>query len=177
MATQPTFERSMTEVEYLSTVFEHDCELVDGELEERSVGEFDHAFLQSLLGSIFVQKRNEWKVITLTEQRIKTSVRRFRVPDIAVIRSNAQREPVLTHPPLLVIEILSPEDTLRRAAAKAEEYRIFGIENIWVIDPSARVAYRATETGLELSRTGELTIPDSPIRIVLADLFAELDKV
>jgi hypothetical protein len=46
-----------------------------------------------------------------------------------------------------------------------------------VIDPAARVAYRGTADGLELVRTGELTIPESPIRIVLADLLAELDRV
>ena len=46
-----------------------------------------------------------------------------------------------------------------------------------MIDPYARVAYRGTANGLELVRTGELTIPESPIRVVLADLFAELDRV
>jgi hypothetical protein len=46
-----------------------------------------------------------------------------------------------------------------------------------VIDPNARVGYRGTANGLELARSGELSIPETPIRIVLADLFAELDKV
>jgi Uma2 family endonuclease len=76
-----------------------------------------------------------------------------------------------------VIEIQSPEDTLRRTAAKTAEYLAFGIEHVWVIDPAARVAYRGTANGLELVRTGEVTVADSPIRIVLADLFAELDRV
>jgi Uma2 family endonuclease len=76
-----------------------------------------------------------------------------------------------------VIEIQSPEDTLRRTAAKATEYMAFGIEHVWVIDPAARVAYRGAPDGLELVRTGELAILESPIRIVLADLFAELDRV
>ena len=89
----------------------------------------------------------------------------------------APREQIITHPPLLVIEIQSPEDTLRRTVAKAAEYLAFGIEHVWVIDPAARVAYRGTADGLELVRTGELTIPESPIRIVLADLLAELDRV
>jgi hypothetical protein len=48
---------------------------------------------------------------------------------------------------------------------------------VWVIDPNARVAYRGVSDGLELVRSGELTIPDTSIRIVLADLFAELDNV
>ena len=76
-----------------------------------------------------------------------------------------------------MIEIQSPEDTLRRTAAKAAEYLTFGIEHVWVIDPAARVAYRGTAEGLELVRSGELSISESPIRVVLADLFAELDTV
>jgi Uma2 family endonuclease len=94
-----------------------------------------------------------------------------------ILRAGAPRERVLTHPPLLVIEILSPEDTLRRTAAKAAEYLTFGIEHVWVIDPNARVGYCGTPNGLELARSGELSIPETQIRIVLADLFAELDKV
>jgi len=66
---------------------------------------------------------------------------------------------------------------LRRTTAKAAEYFAFGIEHVWVIDPDARVAYRGTTNGLELVRSGELAIPGTPIRIVLADLFAELDHV
>jgi Uma2 family endonuclease len=75
-----------------------------------------------------------------------------------------------------VIEIQSPEDTLRRTATKSAEYLAFGIENVWVIDPYARVAYRGTGTGLELVGSGELVVPGTPIRIILEDLFAELDR-
>jgi Uma2 family endonuclease len=60
------------------------------------------------------------------------------------------REEVLTHPPLIAIEIHSPKDTLRRAGEKAREYLQFGIRHVWVIDPYARVAYRAAAKGLEL---------------------------
>jgi Uma2 family endonuclease len=66
---------------------------------------------------------------------------------------------------------------MRRTTLKAAEYRAFGIEHVWVIDPYARVAYVGTEEGLELVRTGELVVPGTPIRIVPQDLFAELDKV
>ncbi len=177
MATQPKFDKPVSVEEYLSTVYEHDCEYVDGVIEERDLGEFEHSFLQLFLGSIFVAHRTEWGVVAVTEQRIQTQGDHFRVPDITVLRAGTPRERILTHPPLLVIEIQSPEDTLRRTAAKAAEYLAFGIEYVWIIDPTARVAYLGTADGLELVRTGELTIPESPIRIVLGDLFAELDCV
>jgi Uma2 family endonuclease len=99
------------------------------------------------------------------------------VPDVTVLREGTPRERILTHPPLLVIEVQSPESPLRHTATKAAEYLAFGIEYIWVIDPYARVAYRGTANGLDLDRSGELTIPDTPIRIALAELFAELDRV
>jgi len=177
MVTQPVFEKPISVEEYLSTVYEHDCEYVDGVIEERDLGEFEHAYLQGILTTIFNNHRTEWGVICLPEQRVQTQSDHFRVPDVTILRSGTPRERILTRPPLLVIEIQSPEDTLRRTAAKAEEYLTFGIEHIWVVDPHARVGYRGTAEGLELARSGELTIPESPIRIVLADLFAELDRV
>jgi Uma2 family endonuclease len=176
MATQPTFDKPVSVEEYLSTVYEHDCEYVDGVIEERDLGEFEHAFLQGILAALFNNHRTEWGILCLLEQRVQTQRDHFRVPDITVLRTGSPRERILTHPPLLVIEIQSPEDTLRRTAAKATEYLAFGIEHVWVIDPAARVAYRGTADGLELVRNGELTIPESPIRVVLADLFNELDR-
>jgi Uma2 family endonuclease len=177
MATQPVFDKPISVEEYLSTVYEHDCEYVDGVIEERDLGEFEHAFLQGILAALFNNHRTEWGILCLPEQRVQTQRDHFRVPDITVLRSCAPRERILTRPPILVIEIQSPEDTLRRTVAKTVEYLAFGIENVWVIDPAARVAYRGTANGLELVRTGELAIAESPIRIVLADLFAELDRV
>ncbi len=177
MATQPTFDKPVSVEEYLSTVYEHDCEYVDGVIEERDLGGFEHAYLQAILIGIFLRNRGEWNVLPLPEQRVQTQHNHFRVPDITILRAGAPRERIITHPPLLVIEIQSPEDTLRRTSAKAAEYRAFGIEYVWVVDPAARVAYRGTTDGLELVRSGELTIPETPIQIVLADLFSELDRI
>jgi Uma2 family endonuclease len=150
---------------------------VDGVIEERAVGEFEHSWLQLFLGSIFVHHRAEWGIEAVSEQRIQIQPTRFLIPDLAVLRSGSPRERILTSPPLLVIEIQSPEDSLRRTAAKAAEYLEFGIEHVWIIDPYARVAYRGAAEGLELVRSGELTIPNSPINIVIKDLFTELDRV
>lgn len=177
MATQPVFEQHISAEEYLLTVYEHDCEYVDGVIEERAMGEFEHSWLQAVLVGIFLRNMDEWRVFPLPEQRVQTQRDHFRVPDLTILRAGTPRERILTHPPLLVIEIQSPEDTLRRNRDKAVEYLAFGIEHVWVIDPIARVGYRGTADGLELARSGELAIPNSPIRILLAELFAELDRV
>lgn len=177
MATQPAFERPVSVEEYLSTVYEHDCEYVDGVIEERDLGEFEHAYVQGILVTLFNNHRNDWGVYALPEQRVQTQKTHFRVPDVAVLRTGSVREPILTHPPLLVIEVQSPDIPLRKTEVKAMEYLAFGIEHVWVIDPYARVAYRGTSQGLELVRSGELTISGTPIRVVPAELFADLDKV
>lgn len=163
--------------QYLGASFEYDCEWVDGAVLERNGGEFDHSYVTALVGAHLFNHRAEWQIIPLPGVRVQTAPSRIRVPDISVLRAGAPREPVLTHPPLLVIEVQSPEDTLRRTAAKAAEYLAFGIENVWVVDPAARVGYRGTANGLELVRSGELTAPGTPIRIVLEEIFAELDRV
>ena len=108
--------------------------------------------------------------------RTQTGARNFRVPDVLVMRAGEKFDRYVTHPPLIAIEILSPEDSLRRMQEKASEYRGFGIDNIWMIDPEPRVAYKYTSAGLEEVRTGELTVSETPIRVVLSELFAELDR-
>ena len=177
MATQPAYHKPVSVEEYLSMEFEHDCEYVDGVIEERDLGEFEHSYVQGLLTTLFNNKRRDWGVFALPEQRVQTQKTHFRVPDVSILREGTPREPILTHPPFLVIEVQSPDQPMRRTSAKAAEYLAFGIEHVWVIDPYARVAYRGTAQGLELVRTGELSVPESPICIVLEDLFAELDRV
>ncbi len=177
MATQPAFEKPVSVEEYLSTVYEHDCEYVDGVIEERDLGEFEHAYVQGILITLFNNHRGDWGVYALPEQRVQTQKTHFRVPDVTILRNGSPREQIITHPPLLVIEVQSPEIPLRKTEVKSAEYLAFGIEHVWVVDPYARVAYRGTPEGLQLVRSGELTIPGTPIRIVPEEIFAELDKV
>jgi Uma2 family endonuclease len=177
MATQRVFDKPVSVEEYLTMEFEHDCEYVDGVIEERDLGEFEHSYVQGLLTTLFNNKRRDWGVYALPGQRVQTEKTHFRVPDVTILREGTLREAILTHPPFLAIEVQSPDQPMRRTSTKAAEYLAFGIEHVWVIDPYARVAYRGTDQGLELVRSGELSVPGSPIRIVLEDLFAELDRV
>jgi len=61
--------------------------------------------------------------------------------------------------------------------AKAAEYRDFGIEKIWIIDPTARMVYRYTGAALDELKTGELQVASTPIRIVISEMFGELDSI
>jgi Uma2 family endonuclease len=163
MATQPIGEQSgrfVSVEEYLSTGYEPDCEYDHGVIVERNLGEFEHSFLQIILGTLFTNNMDRWGVFGLTEQRVQIAQRKFLIPDVCVLRMGSPAE-----------------DILRRAAKKAAEYRQFGIENVWVIDPHSRVAYRGTATGLERVPSGELTVPESPILVRVAELFEKLDRI
>jgi len=176
MATLPNLEEPWTVREYLRTSWSPDREFVDGRIEERNLGEKEHSILQRFLTVLFAVKRAEWGVEVFPELRTQTRATRFRVPDVLVMRSGDRFDRYVTQPPLIAIEILSPEDTLRAMQEKAAEYRLFGVEHIWVVDPEPRIAYRYTGSSLEEVHSGELTVPGTPIRVVLSEMFAELDR-
>ncbi|HEX4227992.1 MAG TPA: hypothetical protein VHZ07_04935 [Bryobacteraceae bacterium] len=70
--------------EYLSTSYRPDQELLDGQLVERNVGEYDHSNPQGTLIGWMYQRQREWKIRVLPEQRIRVSPSRFRIPDVCV---------------------------------------------------------------------------------------------
>jgi Uma2 family endonuclease len=175
-STLPNTEKLWTVRDYLRTSWSPDRELVDGRIEERNLGEKDHSIIQRYLTFLFMLRRADWGVEVFPELRTQTAATNFRVPDVLVVRAGESFERYVTRPPLIAVEILSPEDRLPAMQEKAAEYRRFGVENIWIIDPEPRIAYRYTAAGLEQVRTGELTVPETPIRVLLSELFAELDR-
>ena len=161
--------------EYLNTSYRPDRELLEGQLVERNVGEYDHSNMQGALIGWLRQRQREWNIRVLPEQRIRVSSTRFRIPDVCVISRDLEIEPVFTRPPLLVLEILSKDDTLRSMQERIDDYRAFGIPNIWVLDPVKRRAYDCTLGDFREPDNESIEIPDSPIRISLPYLFADLD--
>ena len=176
MATQPVSQDFVSVEEYLSMSFEHDCEYIDGVIRERALGDFEHNFLQGLLCSIFFSHRPDWAIVCVPEQRIQITPTRYLIPDVTLVKTGSPREPRLTKPPLLVIEIQSPTDTLRATFSKSRDYLGFGISNIWVIDPKTRKAYYAKPAGLEEVTDGWLEVPGTPIRVSLDELVFEMDR-
>jgi Uma2 family endonuclease len=177
MATQPISDELWTIREYLSTTWSPDREFVDGRIEERNLGEKEHSIIQRYLTFLFMLKRAEWNVEVFPELRTQIDASNFRVPDLLVVRAGQPFDRYLTRPPLIAVEILSPEDRLTAMQVKAAQYRAFGIENIWIVDPEQKIAYRYTSAGLEEVRAGELNVDGTPIRVVLGELFAELERV
>jgi Uma2 family endonuclease len=127
---------------YLRSSYEPDAEYVDGVIEERAVGEYDHAAWQEAICYWFRQHGHDWNVRVKPELRIQVAPTRFRVPDVTVLDRVQSIEQIVTHPPVAVFEILSPEDTMQRLKRKLEDYRIMGIPEVWVIDPQDGAYYR-----------------------------------
>lgn len=160
--------------DYLKTSYRPDCEYVDGRIEERNVGEHDHAALQAALILWFGQHQQEWNIEVLPEQRIQITPTRFRVPDVCLVSLDQPVQQVLTHPPLACIEILSPEDTLSRMQQRVKDYRQMGVANIWILDPASQTGYDCQPSGFLDSK--EFAITNTPIRLVLADIFSKIRR-
>lgn len=163
----------VTVSEYLHTSYSPDCDYVDGELQERNVGELDHAEVQGLIVHWFQSHARDWNIRALPEIRIQISPTRLRIADIGLILRTAKREQILQNAPLVVIEVLSPEDRVSRYQERLADYRQMGVRHIWMVDPQTRRGYDCS-TGSWVE-TMVLSVQDSPIRLDLAAIFSELE--
>jgi Uma2 family endonuclease len=150
--------------EYLSSSYDPDVDFVEGELEERSFGEKDHAKLQ--LRAVRLLGKGKW-LVTI-ETRIRISPTRYRVPDVCVYEREPE-EQVFQTAPWIVVEILSPEDRMSQMQRKIEDYRAIGCPNIWILDPWRRKAYRFD--GAAIVEGSELTTHDARLSIGVSQLF------
>jgi Uma2 family endonuclease len=140
--------------QYLHMTFEHDAEFVEGRIVERPMPTWEHASMQGfLIRELWVIGRS-LGLFTVPEQRVQTRPDRFRVPDVCVLAEKPEGEPgrrIVTRPPYLCIEILSPEDTAVETLDKVREYLSFGVNWVWVIDP--------------VSRAGQVHCPNSVVSV------------
>lgn len=158
--------------EYLSTIYEPDREYLDGEVMERNMGEAEHGALQGILVGWLFALRKELGIHVFPELRVQVSERRYRVPDILVTTAKVKGR-IVTEPPFLCIEILSPEDRAGRMEAKIDDYLAMGVAHVWVIDPRGRNAWTYTQQGKRETAI-ILTTGKPHIRLPLNELFAEL---
>lgn len=156
--------------EYLGTSYRPDCDYLEGELLERNVGERDHSRLQTLLAVYLHQREKQLGITVLTEQRVQVRANRFRIPDVTVIAGGLPPGPIVTEPPFLCIEILSPSDRLTEMQQRVDDYLSFGVRYVWLIDPTNRHAWVHTPDSIREVRDGGLTTENPAIRVVLSEL-------
>ncbi len=101
---------------------------------------------------------------------MKVAANRYRVPDVTLLSRTAPREQIITHAPLAVFEILSPEDTTSRMLVKLAEYEQMGIAAIWLIEPTKQSFLRYREGQLVPGSIFEL--PGTSFSVPFAEIAA-----
>ena len=162
--------------EYLATSYDPDCEFVDGHILERNLGKREHSVLQDEILAFFRDRRKLLRLRAFPEHRIQVGPTRFRVPDVTVMHLPVPDEPVITTPPYICIEILSPEDTVSRMRERVDDYKRMGVENIWLIDSMTLAAYIATSAGLLDVTDGVLRTRDGKVEMPISSLRTEYDQ-
>ena len=158
--------------EYLNTSYpDGDKEYIDGEIQERNLGRFEHSSLQT---AIAFYLRSHYKTFwTGVEIRVQVRGDRFRVPDVAVARSPKPVNGIIVAPPHLVVEVLSPEDRAGQIQEKIDDYLSFGIPFVWIVNPETRKGYIHTADGSHEAKDGILRAMNPDIELPLAEMFQE----
>lgn len=161
---------SVTLSEYLTTSFRPDREFVDGCLLERNVGEWDHSRLQVLLSGYLGERERQRGILVALATRVRVAPNCVRVPDITVIVGLPPEIGIVTQPPFLCVEILSPNDRMAEMQERIEDYLAFGVRCVWLINPRNRWAWIHTAAGVHEVTNGVLTTTDPDIRVPLSEL-------
>jgi Uma2 family endonuclease len=156
--------------EYLNTP-DGDCEYVDGEILERNVGEIDHASLQArILTYLATHYPKFWVAVAV---RMQVASRRIRVPDVTLVAGPRPAGKIVTAPPHLVVEVLSPDDRAGAVQEKIDDYLVFGIPYVWVVNPgTGRGCVHTTEAARE-AKDGILRTADPAIELPLPELLGK----
>jgi Uma2 family endonuclease len=163
----------VSEQDYLHTQYEPDCEFEDGVLIERHLGTEKHSWMQAALAAYIFRRRRAWGVNVYTEQRTRVRPGKYKLPDICIVQGPRPETPIFEQPPLLAIEILSPEDRPLRVDRTIAEWLEFGVGYVWVVDPETLESVLHTACG-RIAVTGTtLRVPGTPIEIPLAQLDEE----
>lgn len=161
---------ALSEEEYLRTSYSGvDREFCDGELMERSVPEYSHGTLQGEFYSFFRPFRKDRKLFPSVETRIHLRPGRYVIPDVCVFWPHEPTAEIPESLPLVVIEVLSPDDRMSDVIAKLREYHEAGIAHVWLADPKLRCLYLYSD-GLHEVTTAR--IPEVDLELRFAELFA-----
>src|SRR5579872_1632694 len=124
----------ITAEQYLHMAFEYEPEFVRGEIVERAMPDYIHGRIAFLIAQALVPVTASHPLYPCFEVRMRVAVDAYRIPDVAVFGEVEPKQDVPSTPPLLVIEILSKDDRHHDLMEKLEEYREWGVPNIWVVD-------------------------------------------
>jgi len=157
---------------YLRTSYSPDREYVDGEVLGRNVGELDHGSLQKAVLLYIAAREKKLGVFIIQEQRLQLNSQHYRAPDLMILLGGKPEEQIITRPPLVCIEVLSPEDRMSRMQKKIADYLAFGVRYVWVLDPKTKQAVSHTSDGIHpVAGDGVLRTVAPAIEIPLGEIF------
>jgi Uma2 family endonuclease len=149
--------------------WEGDFDYVDGKLQWHDWGDLAHGEMHERLIGHFSQQREKSNIRVLPSFTLEITPTRFRVPDVVIFGGDVpHKEITKASVPLLVIEVLSPEDTLMHGADLVSDYLAKGVAHIWIVDPRTHSGWDCGQGNWV--RTEEFEIPGLPITVKLADL-------
>ena len=154
--------------EYLRTSFDGpEPDYLDGEIVERGMPNLPHSNAQGRLMVWFAGMEEKWSIRCFPDLRLRVGERRYRVADLAVFQA-WPTEDVPSTPPLVAIEILSPDDRFAEILTKLEEYRAWGVTHVWFVNPMSRKLY-VYSAGL--SEVAALSLPEYGVEIAAPEVF------
>jgi len=155
--------------EYLRTSFpDLDREYRDGEIVERTLPDTLHSRTQILIGVFFEALRKRLSAFAYSELRLKLREGLVLIPDICVYWPDRAPSRFPDTPPLVAIEIMSPDDRLTAVREKLEEYRAWGVKHVWLVDPNSRRMYTC-DAGL--TEVATLRVPEIDAEMAPGDIF------
>jgi Uma2 family endonuclease len=159
------------------------CELIDGVLVEKAVGNRE-SYLGMYLGALVLThvRAGDLGIVLGEAGHIRVRPGQLRAPDVTFIPWSALPDEELPDEaywsvaPGLAAEVLSPDSTKAEIDRKLDELFAAGCKLAWVIDPDTKTAkvYTSAKRFKELNETGTLdggkVLPG--FKLPLADLFA-----
>lgn len=175
MATFAISARALVPVQrYLDRVYRPDREYIDGVVERRNVGEYDHADIQQVVLLALLEQGRPHGYRAMQELRVQVAETRFRIPDVCLLPAGL-RTPIIRQAPLLCVEVLSPRDRIAAMRERCEDFLRMGVPVVWIFDPQRRVAYTLTHEAFTEHRSGELRLAEPPIVLDVEGIFSSLD--
>ncbi|MEH2078836.1 MAG: Uma2 family endonuclease [Nostoc sp.] len=155
-------------------------ELVDGKLELMNPPTIEHfliaKFFEQLLDAEIKRCSSPW--LYFQESGMRTGRNKSRLTDLCVVTLEQAREllnvsAVFESPPLLIVEVVSPESVKRDYRYKRSEYAVLEVPEYWIVDSlEKKVSVLLLEDGLykeivftTTQQIGSRTFPELAITV------------
>jgi Uma2 family endonuclease len=144
---------------------DRDFEMHDGKVIEMPRPTLIHGILQSILNYALMQYSEDKSVGTVVTESgliITDDPLTLFGPDVAFYLNELDaKKNWADQPPLIAIEVRSPNDSTRRIVDKVDRYLAAGVANVWIVDGDREIVtiYRPDQPPLVVERHETLTCP------------------